>query len=190
MAATESQMLELGTSAPEFVLPDPDGVMHSLGESGLAYLVMFICNHCPFVVHVRQELTRLGHDYAPQGVTLVAINSNDVITHPADSPEKMKEEAISNDYVFPYLFDENQSVAKAFRAACTPDFFLFDAQKKLVYRGQLDSSRPANNEPVTGSDIRMALDAILNNKKEQVDQKPSIGCNIKLRADNEPNYFR
>ena len=190
MAATESQMLELGTSAPEFVLPDPDGVMHSLGESGLAYLVMFICNHCPFVVHVRQELTRLGYDYAPQGVTIVAINSNDVITHPADSPGKMKEEAISNDYVFPYLFDENQSVAKAFRAACTPDFFLFDAQKKLVYRGQLDSSRPANNEPVTGSDIRMALDAVLNNKKVQVDQKPSIGCNIKWRADNEPNYFR
>ena len=107
-------MLEVGTSAPEFVLPDPDGVMHSLGESGLAYLVMFICNHCPFVVHVRQELTRLGHDYAPQGVTIVAINSNDVITHPADSPEKMKEEAISNDYVFPYLFDENQSKEKQF----------------------------------------------------------------------------
>lgn len=190
MAATESEMLKLGTIAPEFSLPDPDGVMHSLGNSGRAYLVMFICNHCPFVIHVRKELTKIGHDYVPHGVTIVAINSNDVISHPGDSPEKMKEEAIVHDYAFPYVFDEDQSVAKAYRAACTPDFFLFDAQKKLAYRGQLDGSRPSNREPVTGSDIRVALDAVLNKQKVPDNQRPSIGCNIKWKSGNEPHYFR
>ncbi len=189
MVAKESQMLELGTEAPAFSLPDPDGTCHSLGEGKAAYVVMFICNHCPFVKHVRSELAALGRDYLPKNVSIIAISSNDVEMHPGDSPAKMKEEADAWGYAFPYVFDEDQSVAKAYRAACTPDFFVFDAGKRLVYRGQLDSSRPSNDIPVDGRDLRAALDAILAGEPVSPEQVPSIGCNIKWKAGNEPDYF-
>ena len=189
MAAVESQMLELGTEAPPFSLPDPDGEVHSLRDGADAYLVMFICNHCPFVKHVREELARIGRDYGDRNVAIYAINSNDVTTHPGDSPEKMKEEAARWGYAFPYLYDEGQDVAKAYRAACTPDFYVFDADRKLVYRGQLDDSRPSNDEPVDGRDVRAALDAVLSGKPVAKAQKASIGCNIKWRPGNEPDYF-
>ena len=189
MAAVESQMLELGTEAPPFSLPDPDGTVHSLREVAAAYVVMFICNHCPFVKHVREELARIGRDYGDRDVAIYAINSNDVTTHPGDSPEKMKEEAAEWGYVFPYLYDESQDVAKAYRAACTPDFYVFDADRKLVYRGQLDDSRPSNDEPVDGHDLRAALDAVLSGEPVAETQKASIGCNIKWRPGNEPDYF-
>ena len=189
MAATESQMLELGTVAPEFCLPAPDGGMHGLGEGKCAYLVMFICNHCPFVKHVREQLAKIGHDYLPQDISIVAINSNDVDSYPGDSPARMQEEANAWGYEFPYVFDAEQSVAKAYHAACTPDFFLFNADRKLVYRGQLDDSRPGNDVPVTGNDLRDALDAALSGKVVSAAQKPSIGCNIKWRPGNEPDIF-
>ncbi len=189
MAAVESQMLPLGTQAPAFTLPDPDGKLHSLREDAQATLVMFICNHCPFVIHVREELARMGSEYGPRGVAIYAINSNDAKTYPADHPRHMKEEATSWGYTFPYLHDESQSVAKAYRAACTPDFYLFDAEQKLVYRGQLDDSRPSNSVPVDGHDLRAALDAVLASETPTAEQKPSIGCNIKWRAGNEPEYF-
>jgi len=189
MAAVESQMLELGTEAPAFSLPDPDGKVHSLRNGAAAYLVMFICNHCPYVKHVREELARIGRDYADRNVTIYAINSNDVTTHPGDSPEKMKEEAAEWGYVFPYLYDASQEVAKAYRAACTPDFYVFDAARKLVYRGQLDDSRPGNDLPVDGRDLRAALDAVLSGKPVSGSQKASIGCNIKWRPGNAPDYF-
>ncbi|MDH3577834.1 MAG: thioredoxin family protein [Gammaproteobacteria bacterium] len=189
MVAVESQMLPLGTEAPDFSLPDPDGERHSLGDKANAYLVMFICNHCPFVKHVREELARIGQDYAARGVSICAINSNDVNKHPDDSPANMKVEAETWGYTFPYLFDENQDVAKAYRAACTPDFFVFDASKRLVYRGQLDDSRPSNALPVDGRDLRAALDAVLDSKPPLAMQKPSIGCNIKWAPGNEPDYF-
>ena len=189
MAAVESQMLELGTEAPPFSLPDPDGTVHSLREGAAAYVVMFICNHCPFVKHVREELARIGRDYSDRGVAIYAINSNDVTTHPGDSPEKMKEEAAEWGYVFPYLYDESQDVAKAYRAACTPDFYVFDADRKLVYRGQLDDSRPSNDVPVDGRDLRAALEAVLSGKPVADTQKASIGCNIKWRPGNAPDYF-
>ena len=189
MAAVESQMLPLGTSAPAFRLPDPDGEMHELADSADAYLVMFICNHCPFVKHVREELARLGRDYAGRNVAVYAINSNDITTHPGDSPEKMKAEAEEWGYSFPYLFDADQSVAKAYRAACTPDFYVFDRDRLLVYRGQLDDSRPSNAEPVNGKDVRGALDAVLAGDPVTCDQKPSIGCNIKWTPGSEPDYF-
>ena len=189
MAAVESQMLPLGTKAPAFALPDPDGRVHSLADAADAYLVMFICNHCPFVKHVREELARLGRDYAERNVAVYAINSNDVTTHPGDSPEKMKEEASAWGYSFPYLFDADQSVAKAYRAACTPDFFVFDRDQVLVYRGQLDDSRPSNDAPVDGRDVRAALDAVLAGQPVNDDQKPSIGCNIKWTPGNEPAYY-
>jgi len=189
MSAVESQMLPLGTQAPAFTLPDPDGTLHSLPDDAPATLVMFICNHCPFVVHIREELARIGSEYGTRGVAIYAINSNDVITHPADHPRYMKEEAAAWAYTFPYLFDESQSVAKAYRAACTPDFYLFDAEQKLAYRGQLDDSRPSNNVPVDGQDLRAALDAVLASETPKTGQKPSIGCNIKWSAGNEPEYF-
>ena len=150
---------------------------------------MFICNHCPFVKHIRTELARLGADYGARDVAVFAISSNDVGTHPADHPRLMKEEAATWGYTFPYLYDESQEVAKAYSAACTPDFFLFDADRKLVYRGQLDDSRPSNGLPVDGHDLRAALDAVLAGSKPSPDQKPSIGCNIKWIAGNEPDYF-
>jgi len=189
MTAVESQMLELGTRAPEFTLPDPDGRMYSLRDDATAYLVMFICNHCPFVKHVRRELARIGRDYAAQDVAIYAINSNDAASHPADSPAKMKQEAAEQGYTFPYLVDADQSVAKAYRAACTPDFYLFDAGRKLVYRGQLDDSRPSNTAPVDGRDLRAALDAVLAGKPVAAVQRPSIGCNIKWQTGNAPDYY-
>ncbi len=189
MAAVESQMLELGTPAPEFCLPDPDGQLYSLPEAASAFLVMFICNHCPFVKHVRGELSALGRDYADRGVAIVAINSNDVEKYPDDGPEQMRREASEQGYNFPYLLDADQSVAKAYRAACTPDFYLFDADRKLAYRGQLDSSRPGNSIPVDGSDLRAALDALLDGRPVDSNQAPSIGCNIKWRPGNEPDYY-
>jgi peroxiredoxin len=189
MVEKYSEMLELGTVAPEFSLADPDGQQHSLGAGADAYLVMFICNHCPYVKHVREELTRLGNDYLPQHTAIIAINSNDTNTHPGDSPEKMKEEIANWGYEFPYVIDSDQSIAKSYRAACTPDFFLFDADKKLVYRGQLDASRPGNDIPVNGKDLRAALDAVLSGNPVSSDQVPSVGCNIKWTPGNEPDYF-
>jgi thiol-disulfide isomerase/thioredoxin len=189
MSAVESQMLDLGTAAPDFSLPDVNGTYHRLRDSASAYLVMFICNHCPFVKHVREELARLGHDYLPRDVAIYAINSNDAQTHPGDSVQKMKEEAEEWGYEFPYLVDVDQDVARSYKAACTPDFFLFDADKVLVYRGQLDDSRPSNEIPVSGSDLRAALDAVLNHSDVPAVQKPSIGCNIKWKKGNAPDYF-
>ena len=188
MPAVESEMLELGTRAPDFSLPDPDGKTHSMGESANAYLVMFICNHCPFVKHVRSELARLGTDYGPRGVRIVAINSNDTERYPADGPEPMRREARDAGYPFPYVLDADQSVAKAYRAACTPDFYVFDADRRLVYRGQLDDSRPANGKPVDGRDVRAALEGILAGRPVSGQQLPSIGCSIKWRPGNEPPY--
>jgi hypothetical protein len=189
MVEKYSEMLELGTIAPEFSLADPDDQQYGLGSGADAYLVMFICNHCPYVKHVREELARLGNDYLPQHTAIIAINSNDANTHPGDSPEKMKEEIANWGYEFPYVIDGDQSVAKSYRAACTPDFFLFDADKKLVYRGQLDGSRPGNDIPVTGKDLRAALDAVLSGNPVSSDQVPSVGCNIKWTPGNEPDYF-
>lgn len=188
MAAVESQMLALGSPAPEFSLPDPDGNLHSLADAASAYLVMFICNHCPFVKHVADELARIGRDYVERGVAIYAINSNDLENFPDDRPERMREESARRGYTFPYLVDETQEIAKAYRAACTPDFYVFDAAKKLAYRGQLDDSRPSNDSPVDGSDIRKALDAVLSGDTPDAAQKPSIGCNIKWMAGNEPDY--
>ena len=189
MAAVESQMLELGTPAPEFSLPDPDGQLHGLPDAANAYLVMFICNHCPFVKHVCEELARLGKDYDEQGVAIVAINSNDTDKYPADGPEQMRQEAQAHGYTFPYVLDADQSVAQAYRAACTPDFYVFDAGRKLVYRGQLDGSRPGNDIAVDGRDLRAALDAVLADQTVDANQAPSIGCNIKWRPGNEPDYY-
>ena len=187
MAAVESRMLALGTPAPTFALPDPDGAVHELRDGADAYLVMFICNHCPFVKHVRSELARIGEEYGRRNVASYAINSNDVTTHPGDSPEKMKQEAENWGYTFPYLYDAGQDVAKSYLAACTPDIFVFDSERKLVYRGQLDDSRPSNGIPVDGCDLRAALDAVLSDKPVAETQKPSIGCGIKWRPGNEPD---
>ncbi len=190
MVAVNSTMLPLGTAAPDFRLPDTNGNTVALSDfKGKPLLVMFICNHCPFVKHIRAGLAQLGRDYLPRGAALVAISSNDVANYPADSPGKMKEEAKSAGYLFPYLHDESQGVAKAYRAACTPDFYLFDKDHRLVYRGQLDDSRPGNGQPVTGKDLRAALDAALAGQPAAPDQKPSIGCNIKWKPGNEPEYF-
>jgi peroxiredoxin len=184
-------MSPLGTAAPDFSLPDPEGKPVSLSDfaGAQALLVMFICNHCPFVMHIAEGLAALGRDYQPRGVAVVAINSNDVKTHPDDSPPKMAQEIKARGYTFPYLFDETQETAKAFGAACTPDFFLYDKEHRLVYRGQLDESRPSNDVPVTGADLRAALDAVLAGRPAAEDQKPSIGCNIKWKPGNEPDYF-
>jgi peroxiredoxin len=191
MAQTLSTMPELGMKAPDFSLPDAiTGKTVSLGDfkSAPALLVMFICNHCPFVKHVRAQLAKLGTEYQKKGVAVVAINANDAAKYPDDSPEKMREEARAAGYTFPYLFDESQEVAQAYRAACTPDFFVFDKTRTLVYRGQLDDSRPSNGLPVTGKDLRAALDAALAGREIPADQKPSIGCNIKWKPGNEPRY--
>jgi peroxiredoxin len=184
-------MLELGTAAPEFRLPDTNGKTVSTADfkNAPALLVIFMCNHCPYVKHIRQGLAQLGRDYQSKGVAIVGINSNDATNYPADSPAKMKEEVASAGYTFPYLYDESQAVAKAYRAACTPDVFLFDRQQKLVYRGQFDDSRPGNGLPVTGADLRAALDAVLAGKPVAKEQKPGIGCNIKWKPGNEPDYF-
>lgn len=191
MALTPSTMLSLGTDALDFRLSDTNGKTVSLADfkNAPALLVMFVCNHCPYVKHLRQALAQLGRDYQPKGVGIVAINSNDVATYPADSPAKMKEEVQSAGYTFPYLFDETQAVAKAYRAACTPDIFLFDSRHKLVYRGQFDDSRPGNGRPVTGKDLRAALDAVLAGRPVPPEQTPSMGCNIKWKSGNAPDYF-
>lgn len=184
-------MLPLGTAAPDFRLSDTNGKTVSLADfkKSPALLVMFICNHCPYVKNIRQGLAQFARDYQSKGLAMIAINSNDTANYPADSPAKMKEEVQSAGYIFPYLFDESQSVAKAYRAACTPDIYLFDGQQKLVYRGQFDDSRPGNGMPVTGKDLRAAVDAILASGPVPKDQKPSIGCNIKWKPGNEPDYF-
>ena len=191
MVQTNSQMLALGTAAPEFSLPDADGKIWSLEDAAGkdAYLIMFICNHCPFVRHVRRELAQLCNDYDTRNVAIFAINSNDFDAFPDDSPARMKEEAKEWRYGFPYLVDEDQSVAKAYLAACTPDFYVFNGDRHLVYRGQLDDSRPSNEKPITGRDVRAALDAVLDGKPVREGQTPSIGCNIKWRPGNAPDYF-
>lgn len=192
MAETPSTMLPLGTKMPAFSLTDAVSgktVTDRAAAGKRATLVMFICNHCPFVKHVMDELGRLGADYIPKGVGVVAVNANDVEKYPQDGPDKMKELAVSEGWRFPFLLDDTQKIAQAYKAACTPDFFLFDADAKLVYRGQLDESRPSNKIPVTGKDLRAALDAVLAGKPPLEEQKPSIGCNIKWRPGNEPPYF-
>ncbi len=184
MPAVESTMFPLGKQAPSFELVNvTDGKTVRLEDvkSDIATVIMFICNHCPFVKHVQQELVRLANDYQPKGITFIAINSNDVEKYPDDSPENMKKVAEELGYPFPYLFDETQEVAKAYQAACTPDFYVFDGDLKCVYRGQLDDSRPNNGIPVTGESIRAALDALLNNEPVPTQQKPSIGCSIKWK---------
>ncbi len=192
MVNTRSTMVPLGTRAPAFSLPDPFGNTISLSDfqDAKALLVLFICNHCPYVKHVRAELASLGADYQEQGVGIVAVMSNDADNYPEDRPEKMAAEILDAGYTFPYLYDADQAVAKAYGAACTPDFFLFDSEMRLVYRGQLDSSRPGNNIPVTGADLRAALDAVLDGQPVSETQYPSMGCNIKWKRGNEPDYFK
>jgi peroxiredoxin len=191
MAETPSTMAPLGMSAPPFRLPDTGGKPVSLEDfqEAPALLVAFICNHCPFVQHIRSHFAQLARDYQARGVAVTAISSNDVESYPDDSPEKMAEEVKATGYTFPYLYDESQEVAKAYRAACTPDFYLFDRDRRLIYRGQYDDSRPGNNKPVTGADLRAALDAVLAGGKVPEDQRASLGCNIKWKRGNEPDYF-
>ena len=184
MVKTLSNMIPLGTTAPDFELVNPlTGNLESLqthrGETGT--LVMFICNHCPYVKHITQELAKLGREYPAKGISVIAINSNDVDSYPDDSPENMVKEVQKQSYQFPYLYDENQQVAKSYQAVCTPDFFLFDSSLACVYRGQLDDSRPGSDIEVTGSDLRAALDALLAGTEISPEQKPSMGCNIKWK---------
>lgn len=190
MAQTASTMLPIGTPAPDFSLPDPSGNQVSLAdfEGAPALLVIFLCNHCPYVKHVAPKLAELVKEYQAQGVAVVGINSNDADNYPDDAPVKMKEEVAKRGYTFPYLFDATQEVAKAYQAACTPDFYVFDRQRRLVYRGQMDGSRPANDVPVTGEDLRAALDAVLAGRQAAPTQKASLGCNIKWKPGNEPEY--
>ncbi|MEO1433157.1 MAG: thioredoxin family protein [Cyanobacteria bacterium J06633_8] len=192
MVLTASTMLSLGTKAPDFQLPDVvSGETISLATftDKKAILVMFICRHCPFVKHVQQELAQLGKDYLQSGLGIVAISANDVKNYPDDAPDLLKEMATELDFKFPLCYDESQETAKIYTAACTPDFFLFDGEQKLFYRGQLDDSRPSNGKPVTGEDLRSAIDAVLASKSLTESQKPSIGCNIKWKPGNEPDYF-
>ena len=191
MALTPSTMLPLGNGAPDFVLTDTEGKTVSLEDfkGAPALLVAFICNHCPYVKHVRHELARLGKEYQGKGVAVVGINSNDVTTHPDDSPKMMVGEKAEVGYTFPYLYDESQAVAKAYQAACTPDFYVFDGEGTLVYRGQMDGSRPGNDVPNDGRDLRKALDAVLAGTPVDASQKPSLGCNIKWKRGNEPAYY-
>ena len=191
MVKTASTMKKLGTPAPDFKLTSVDGRLVGLDDfrDSPALLVIFMCNHCPFVKHVADGIAQLARDYQPRGVAIVGINSNDAAAHPQDSPEQMVHEAEARGYSFPYLFDETQEVAKAYGAACTPDFFLYGKERKLVYRGQFDASRPGNGVPVTASDLRIALDAVLAGKSPPERQTPSIGCNIKWRSGNEPAYY-
>lgn len=192
MARTESIMLELGTPAPEFHLPEPltgkqVGLDDLKGDKGL--VVVFMCNHCPYVKHIQKELAAVIEEYQAEGIAAVAISSNDISTHPDDAPDKMAEEAKRIGYTFPYLYDETQETAKAYHAACTPDLYVFDADRRLVYRGQFDDSRPGNDRPVTGADLRAALDALVAGNPVPADQIPSMGCNIKWKSGNEPAYF-
>lgn len=191
MVAVNSTMLPLGTAAPEFHLPDTQGKRVGLADfrGARALLIAFICNHCPYVKHLQQAFVELAKEYQQRGVAFVAISSNDAASYPADSPERMAEEARRADYVFPYLYDENQDVAKAYRAACTPDFYLFDHNQRLIYRGQFDDSRPGNGLTPTGKHLRAALDALLGGSSVDQNQRPSIGCNIKWKPGNEPEWF-
>ncbi|MBI1950527.1 MAG: thioredoxin family protein [Acidobacteria bacterium] len=192
MVRTLSTMLKLGTPAPGFSLPDVvSGRVISLESfhDEKALLVMFICRHCPYVKHVQGELARLGTDYRDRGVGIVAISANDASAYPDDAPPGLREMAVELGFTFPFCHDESQAVAKAYTAACTPDFFLFDQARRLVYRGQLDDSRPDSGRPVTGRDLRAAIDAVLAGRPVGGDQRPSLGCNIKWKAGNEPDYF-
>lgn len=192
MAKTASMMLELGTTAPDFSLPDVvsgDTITLASFTGKPALLVMFICQHCPFVKHVEGELARIGQDYAEKGLAVVAISSNSIETHPSDAPTELKAQSDRLGFSFPYCFDADQATAKAYSAACTPDYFLFDGDRKLAYRGQLDDSRPGNNKPVDGKDLRAAIDAVLAGATLTGPQLPSIGCNIKWTPGNEPSYF-
>jgi peroxiredoxin len=184
-------MLPLGSQAPGFRLPDTDGNLISLDDfrEALALLVIFLCNHCPYVKHVRHDLAKLTREYGAKGVAAVGINANDVANYPDDRPELMAREKAEVGYPFSYLFDETQEVAKAYQAACTPDFYVFDQNRRLVYRGQMDSSRPGNDVPVSGGDLRSALDAVLTGRPVPEPQKPSMGCNIKWKPGNAPGYF-
>ena len=193
MALTPSTMLALGTTAPDFTLPDVvSGQTVSLATFAgkKALLVMFICRHCPYVQHVKEGLGRLGREYAGKDVGIVAISANDVANYPDDAPDQLKAMAKELGFTFPFCYDETQGVAKAYTAACTPDFFLFDAGRTLIYRGQLDDSRPGNGKPVTGKDLRAAIDTVLAGKPVNPDQRPSLGCNIKWKKGNEPAYFK
>ena len=189
MALTPSTMLPLGTIAPTFNLPATDGSVVSLSKfkNNKLLVVAFICNHCPFVKHIRLQLAEVGRNYQAKGVSFVAINSNDIDAFPADNMQRMQEEVTAIGYTFPYVLDEDQSIARAYDAACTPDFYLFGAERELIYRGQFDGSRPGNTIPVTGQDLCAAMDAALQNKKISEEQNPSIGCNIKWKPGNEPN---
>jgi peroxiredoxin len=192
MALTPSTMLPLGTAAPDFSLKDTvSGKTMTLATFAgkKALLVMFICNHCPYVKHLKSALAQLGKDYAGKDVAIVGISANDPASHPDDAPARLAADAKASGYSFPVLFDETQKVAQAYRAACTPDFYVFDTGRKLAYRGQFDDSRPGNGKPVTGSDLRSALEAVLGGKAAASKQAPSLGCNIKWRAGNEPEYF-
>ncbi len=191
MARTPSTMLELGTTAPSFRLPDCDGRLHGLDDfaAAPALLVVFMCEHCPFVRHIRGALAAFTREYAPRGLATVAINANDLEKYPEDGPDAMRREQAELGYVFPYLIDASQSVAKAYHAACTPDFFLFDRDRRLAYRGQFDGSRPGNAVPVTGADLRAAVDALLAGAPLPAEQRPSLGCNIKWKPGNAPDYF-
>ena len=192
MVLTPSTMLDLGTTAPEFELPDVvSGESISLGtfEGKSALLVMFICKHCPYVIHVQDELARIGRDYGDRDVGVVAISSNDADNYPDDAPDQLRSMAQDLSFAFPFCYDESQQTAKDYTAACTPDFFLFDAQQRLVYRGQLDDGRPGNDSPVNGKDLRAALDQVLAGDAPDPNQKPSIGCNIKWKPDSAPAYF-
>lgn len=191
MAATPSTMPPLGMDAPRFSLPDALGKEHSLGDfdGSPGLLVAFICAHCPFVIHIRKAFGAFAREYREKGLAVVAIASNDLAQYPQDGPEGMVKESEEGGYTFPYLLDESQEVARAYRAACTPDFFLFDGNRKLVYRGQFDGSRPGNGLPVTGEDLRAAADAVLAGETVSEDQRSSIGCNIKWRSGNAPEYF-
>ncbi len=192
MVLTPSTMLDLGTQAPAFQLKDvTSGDTVSLDTFGeaRALLIMFICRHCPFVMHVQQELAQIGKAYQNKPLGIIAISANDAEKYPADAPERLQEMAQELEFTFPLCFDKDQSVSKAYTAACTPDFFVFDGDRQLVYRGQLDDSRPGNDKPVTGKDLRGALDAVLAGESLPTDQQPSIGCNIKWIPGNEPDYF-
>jgi len=190
LAATESTMLELGTSAPDFDLPKPDGGRVRLSDftDAEGLVVAFICNHCPFVKHIREGLAEFARDYESRNVAMVAINSNDFATYSGDAPERMQEEIDNFGYCFSYVYDESQDVAKAYRAACTPEFYLFDSNRKLVYRGRFDAATPGNDEPVTGTELRRAIDAMLAGNMPDQHQVPGIGCNIKWKPGNAPDY--
>lgn len=191
MSLTPSTMLELGTPAPEFFLKDTTGTevrLENFADKS-ALLVVFMCNHCPYVKHIADAFSKFANEYQSKGLGIVAISANDAANYPDDGPEKMAQEAKKRGYTFAYLYDENQNIAKAYRAACTPDFFLFNGERRLVYRGQFDASRPGNDIPVTGMNLRLATDRVLAGDKPDAEQVPSMGCNIKWKPGNEPEYF-